>query len=321
MIYFSPMSLYYRKSIKPVLTLFFSLSVLFAGIAIRNMEEIPAEGNYYLLAGFVLMFIHLISYSVINYVPAQSFPVLFLIFGAVIILSIIAAGAMVHPDFLRSAFHSAGQLFIISLYRKKDIYREDPSKNVTRSLILISLVMIFASAMWMLLLGYHIIFKKIDSGFNWMLFNLYSVVNILVGIDAVIILQNSLNRHVIAGKNFLKIDGNDYSNLLSPSDLEIISLFAGTPDRKLNCSRIMARLNIIHDETVLSRQCSQCLEQRMKATLCSDYKRIYNQINKLKRFFETMDIGTILPPKNKMEITSEGWSLHMFENTRLHIDK
>ena len=314
MIYFRPMSLFYRNSVKPVLTLFFSLSVLFTGIAINRLTaENFASSPLYLYTGILLMLLHLASYAIINYSPAKFFPLIFTIFGFVIIVSTLTASYIVHQDFLKTCFHSAAQLFIISLYRKKDIYREDPSKNITRCLIILSTAFIFASIVWMLMLGYHIIFKDMPGGHSWMLFNLYSNINILVGIDALIILQNSLYTHVCISRNSIKINDKDFSNLLSSGDIAILAAFAGNVDRKRSCADLLSL-----DAEHLNEKCVECLQNQYKATMCSDYKRIYNQIHKIKKFLETMDIATIRSPENKREITTEGWNLRMFENIRLH---
>lgn len=265
--------------------------------------------------------VHLAANIFLIFSSPRYFPLSLIVSGIIIIGSILLLKFYVSKEFLKSAFHAMGLLFTASLYRKEDLYKDNLSKDVTRNLIRLAFAILIAAIIWMLLLAYNIVFLKILGGLDWMLFNLYSVFCILIGIDALATLQYGFNTHVYIKKEAIVIDNTDYSNLLSAGDIRIFRAFATSKKRKINCSDVMKKIlgkSVPIDKS--ADKCSICLKENYKATLCSDYKRIYNQINKLKRFLETMNTGTILAPPNKMDITTEGWSLQLFENTKIHIN-
>ncbi len=313
--YHGGVSMYYKKSLLPFMALFFSLSVILSTSALMT----AGKTGHILSTGILLLCMDYLFYMIILHCRAEDFSWILLTFGLLIIGITIAAAVVLDLDLLRSAFHQAGQLYMISLYRKKELYTDNSSKSGSRTMILVAFLIILASVFWMFILGYQIIFNHIPGASAWMLFNLYSILNILIAIDAFMYLQNSLYTHVDLKTDRLRIDSKDLSPLLAANDIQLLYLFAEQKNHTLTCSLALQKLNNSNNTIVDS--CRHCLDEHRKATLCSDYKRIYNQILKLKRFLETMKIATILPPDNKMQITRLGWTLHLFEDVHLHLNK
>jgi len=182
---------------------------------------------------------------------------------------------------------------------------------------------VVAALFWVVALGYNIIFLSMPGSRDWMLFNFYSLVNILVAVDALVSLYHQLHIQVRIWKDGIKVDQIEYSNLLSPGDLVILNLYASHESRCLTCSDIVAALDCDGKtgKDYKTDECHLCIAQNHKATLCSKYKRIYNQIHKIKRLLETTNVGTIVSPDNKTQILQRGWTLKIFEKVRLYHSK
>lgn len=314
------MSLFYRKNTRPLFALLLSLAPFFAGIAISSALNNENNSSLYFSVGICLSVFQCAAYLFVLHISSKRFVVYFLICGFLILFGQISVGFLFDKSFFKVAFITLGQLYILSLYRSKDIYKESPSKDITRFLILTTSLWIIAAMIWMLMLGYNIIFRKMPGASYWMLFNLNSAFNILIGIDALLVLFQSLHTRFSISDNKVAINGIDYTPLLSKNDRDILMLFAKEKSHRINCSAILQKqTDGMSDEN--REICASCIETRQKATLCKHYKRIYNQINKIKKFLETMRVGTILSSQNKMDITKDGWTLHVFENVRFSLEK
>ena len=288
-------------------SLFFSFSVVFSALAIES-------GNGFspvYIAASVMVVMHFGCYLFLfNYKEQRHFHMAFSICLFIILGTIITAALTVHEDFCRSAFHAGAQLFLVSIYQRENLYKARNGKEQIRILYYAALVMVIFGLFWVVMMGMSGVVFKVQAVRNWMVFNFYSGGTIILSVDPILSLKEKLFTQLKVTENTIHIDGHDYSQLLGEKEIGVLHVFLNSPEFSANCSTILEKIG------EPSSKCSECLENRNKATLCPDYKRLYNQINKIKRFTETMQVATILPPQNKMEITREGWTLHLFSNVK-----
>ena len=304
------------------IALYFSISVLLASIEISGTRPAGASGQFSpFWVALILMPLHLAIYAVLLNVRKELFfRRAFLPASGLAVAGILAAGIFVDSDFLRTTFHVLASLYVIFLYRK-DLFpwSRGPRSN-TRFLFWFSLLMAFAGFAWVLVYGFYGLVLRTSGAVYWMLFNLYTIGILIVGLNAIMYTRQALFTQVRVTASSLEVDGRDCTMLLGRKDLLLLRIFIQEPGRHATCARIIEGLASGEDgaEESARAQCYECIMEKHKATLCPSYRRVYNQILKVKKILETMDIGTIVPPKNKMNVTVDGWVLRIFENVHLH---
>jgi len=270
----------------------------------------------------ILFAIHAVIYGfILNITKKRLFFAVF-IWGACLILgSIIFAGIALDQNFLRSVFHSSAALFIIFLFRRELFPFKKKSKENLKILYVCAIFFGVAGIIWVFVYGFYAIILESSHAANWIFFNIYTLGILLAGLNAIIFTRSELFTHVRISSNSILIDDHDYTQLLSQKDVFILRLFAEADDRRMNCAQIIHALseNASENGGFQPPNCEMCLRKKYKATQCSSYRLLYNQILKIKKIIETMNIGTIVPPENKLNITREGWVFKLFENVRLNI--
>ena len=244
----------------------------------------------------------------------------YILLSLIIMLCILSVGIFFYTDYLRSAFHAICGLYLILLY-KQDFFRQMTiNKDRMKFLFAFTLYISIAGLVWVILYGYYGIILKAPGTKNWILFNLYSLGYLFIGLDAVFFMKSKLFTQVRITSDSLFIDDIDYSQLLGQKDIQVLRLFIQNNQYKTSCSVISKELLLDKNENGIIKliDCETCIKEKQKATLCPYYRRIYNQVLKIKKFLETMGIGTILSPQNKMNIIRDGWILHIFENIRIN---
>lgn len=302
---------------------YFSATILLSSLAIFSTtdEVSPAYNSDPLVIGICLMifFFGLYIY-LLNCNRTKDYIRRYILLSLLIILSILGVGIFLYTDYLRSAFHAICGLYLILLY-KQDFFRQMTiNKDRMKFLLYLTLFISIAGLGWIILYGYYGIILRAPGAKNWILFNLYSLGYLFIGLDAVFFMKSKLNTQVRITPDSLFIDDNDYTQLLGQKDIQVLRLFVQNNQYKTSCSIISKELLLDKNENGTTKliDCKTCIREKQKATLCPNYKRIYNQILKIKKFLETMGIGTILSPQNKMNITREGWILRIFENIRIN---
>lgn len=303
---------------------YFSATIFLSSLAIISQIQDSGiiEKRIVLIIGLSLLFCHFILYSVVLSIRNEKrFISVFSISSVVILLSILGVGLIFNVDYFRSSFHAVSALFLIFLYKRDLVFRnsknENKNKERIRFLYNITLIISIAGLCWVFFYGYHGIILRSPGAGNWMIFNLYTTGIIFISVDALLYMKSSLFNQVKIGTDSFSINGNDFTMLLSIKDIEVLRCFVKNNNQQTNCSEITAAL--AENSSTPQPDCAVCIKEKYKATLCADYKRLYNQILKIKKILETMNIGTILSPKNKMNITSEGWVLRIFEDVRIHL--
>ncbi len=129
----------------------------------------------------------------------------------------------------------------------------------------------------------------------------------------ILFIQTMVKTHVRITEKTLMVNDRNYGNLLAPRDLQILHFLSGQPFQKANCSEIQKNLcgKVLPD-------CACCARVNTKASLCPTYKKTYNQILKIKKIMEALNIGTIETAKNKQNILDKGWTLNWHKKVNFH---
>ena len=131
--------------------------------------------------------------------------------------------------------------------------------------------------------------------------------------------RSRMYRRVYITSNKIMIDNYDFTKFLGKVNLNIIHSFILNQNKNITCSLLISCLsNGDQDNPSLNKwDCEECLNRESKVTLCPKYKTIYNRILDIKKLFESLEIGTIISPENKMNILTEGWKLRFFDDIRV----
>lgn len=310
--------------IRAGVSLYFSASVFLSAIV---MKGIHPESYFVgkpdpLVIGLILMAVFFGLFAVLlNMKNEELYSRVFIISSIVIMTSILAVGVFLYFNFLRIAFHAAAQLYLIYLYKHEIFGRKKRKKESLRVIYFITLFITAASLAWVFFFGYHGIILNAPTAKPWMILNLYTIGIVFISLDAILSLYKKMYRQVLITADSLLVDNHDFTQLLGQKDLEVLSVIANRPSGNVSCASILEKLSPENDPQAIKEKCETCIREKYKATLCPDYKRIYNQILKIKNILETMRIGTILSPENKMNITREGWTLLMFAGVRIQLQK
>ncbi len=303
------------------IALYCSISVLLASIEISGTQATGTPGSFRpFLVAMILLPLHFAIYAVLLSARKEAFfRRAFLPASGIAVAGILAAGLVVDPDFLRTVFHTLAALYIIFLYRKDLFPWSRGARANTRFLFWFSLLMAAAGFLWVIVYGFYGLVLRTSGAESWMIFNLYTIGILIIGLNAIMHTRQALFTRVLVTPVSLEVDGRDCTMLLGRKDLLLLRIFIQEPGRRATCARIVSGLD--SGDEVAGKQtgarCHMCIVEKHKATLCPSYRRVYNQILKVKKILETMDIGTIVPPKNKMNVTADGWVLRIFENVQL----
>jgi hypothetical protein len=250
-----------------------------------------------------------------SWLRAAFFAVTIVVLGSIGIM-----GALESPEYLRSVFHAGAAIYCLFLYRRDTISRALQSKVNARTIYLFSLIMVASGFAWVLIYGTLGLLLLHGTAPLWMLFNFYTVGILVVGLHATLSIRRNLSIRVRIGNALFEVDGRDCTPLLGRTDRVLLLTFLSDPQRRATCAGIASAMASGVDARHGSDDdCARCIQENRKATLCHAYRRIYNQVLKVKKILETLEVGTIVPPTNKMRVTHDGWAFRAFADVTLHI--
>ncbi len=300
-----------------LIALYFSATFILA--LLTRDEPPPASFAAFLLSpiapGLLLAAFHAAAYLVIlSMERPRGFLIAFASGGAFILASIVASALAVYPDLLRSTFHAAGALILIFVFKRDRLPFIDNRKDLARVVLYFLAFLEAGVLIWVILHAYHGIILGAPATKQWIVFNLYTAGYLFLGLVAILYTRRLMRTRVlVTGDRFL-VDENDCTPLFGRSDLLVMRLFARSRERRVTCADILREAGSVPSA---ASRCGRCVSGRHKATLCADYRRIYNQVLKTKKILESLRIGTILQPGNKMNVTREGWWLELFQHVDL----
>jgi len=302
--------------------LYFSCSVLLASLTILETQHVRLPGHFLspLLVAIALTPLQFVLYAALLNIRREAiFRKLFPIASGFALAGTIAAGIFSNPEYLRSAFHGVASLYIIFLYRRDPKGKDRGGSFNNKFLYRFSLIVAAAGFIWVIIYGFYGVVLHALGTESWMIFNGYTVGVIVIGLNAILQLKRASYTEVRVSASSFHVDGHDFTGLFGQKDLLLLNIFVSREDRHATCAQIMDELSLpeLRAGHLGSTDCQTCVRDRQKATRCSSYRRVYNQVLKVKKILESMDVGTVNPPKNKMNVKTDGWVLRIFENVRL----
>ena len=306
--------------VRAVVAFYMTASVVLCATAIaaQASAELPGSGRLPLLLGGAVAAVHLAIYGGLLMTRRSRLVRLGLMPAAGIAMVAVITAGLVYADFFRSAFHTLGALYLIFLYHRRHLPWAVTADAGTRTLVRFSSVMLLTGLLWVFVHAYVGVFLRLPGTEWWIPFNLYTLGILGIGLVIVMRVPHDSSVHVVITPESIVVNGNDYTGLLGSTDLRILSFVAGAPGRRVTCSDILSALSETQTKPHgMPEECQKCVSAREKASLCPHYRRTYNQILKVKRTIETLGIGTITPPANKMNVTTDGWLLETARNVHL----
>jgi hypothetical protein len=291
---------------RTALSVFFSLTIPLAALSIIKITLLPV----------LLMGVLILCYLVILLVETPRwFPVTIAIGSTIILTVILLLGFTVNRNYLRCAFHAIAALILVFMFKRHRLPFVGNTRESNRISFVFLIVLEVSGLFWVILHGYHGIILSTNSTQKWIGFNIYTIGYLLIGLMAILHAHSLMLKRVWVSRSRFFVDDRDYTPLMGSGDLGILYQFVVSTGHKVTCGDIVQKIET--GSTHRIPDCPACRENHNKATLCPDYRRIYNQILKIKKILETLGIGTILQPPNKMNVTREGWRLELFHHVSI----
>ncbi|MCX7655160.1 MAG: hypothetical protein N2Z76_01380, partial [Treponemataceae bacterium] len=268
--------------------------------------------------GAIVGLVHFTVYLFLFRSHAVRFISKFFIGAIVCIGSTLIVAFVLYHDLSRSAFHVVGAFLLIFVFKFECFKPFDKHKITARLLPTILVILEIGVTLWVLIHAIYGILLNTSFAQKWVLFNLYTIGYLFLGIFAIQESKKFQDVVITITKNSFLVDTHDYSSLFGEKDLFLMWLFAQKNLTYLTCSEIIkAYTEHFKEKGDRYDQCQECITHHYKATRCSHYKRIYNQILKIKRILETLKVGTIVQPTNKMKIKEQGWHFEPFQHVQI----
>ncbi|MEJ5189310.1 MAG: hypothetical protein WHT84_08890 [Breznakiellaceae bacterium] len=298
------------------LALYLSLSGLLALHTIEN-GEISCKIKPCVI-GILLAVLHGIAYFYILTAENPKFIQKFFLCAFLCLSTIILLSITLYQELFRSAFHILGAFFLIFIFKFENFNLSRTNKLNIQLLYILLITIEIVVTLWVFLHAIYGVLLRAPFAQKWVLFNLYTSGYLIIGIFAIFELRSFINILVLINKESFVVDNENYSHLFGKKDLFLLWLLTQQEYKALTCSEIMQSYSTQFGQEKKSfPQCTTCITHKYKATMCNEYKQIYNQILKIKKTLETLHIGTIIQPSNKMKIKEEGWRFEPFQGVTI----
>lgn len=305
------------------LALYFSLSGFLAlsTMEYAELQQYANASKHSIVLGLLLTFIHFCVYLYVLQSTSNTYSKKFFLGALINLLSTLVLSFLVYQDLFRSIFHILGAFLLIFIFKFSYFTASNKSILNTKILVVTLIILEIGVTSWVLLHAFFGVLLKAAFAQKWMIFNAYTAGYLFIGLFAIKEASSYGTIIVEIQKNAIRIGNNNISNLFSKKDLLLLWLLTkiNTPEcNSITCSEVVRAYSEYCCENENNyQQCQNCLEAHYKATVCKQYKLIYNQILKIKKILETFLIGTIIQPDNKMHIKEEGWKFVPFKNVKI----
>lgn len=302
------------------IALFFGSSniVITVAIHLNPSKKIPATPFANNTHFFIFMVSIFLFSSVFFFFPMlckkkKNFSLCAVISSISQLLFFIIIAITVHRDYFSVIFQLLIMYSLIFLYKYR-LFISGLQKKSQINRIYISSIMLFSfSFVWLLMMGYAIVTRQEPRWIEAIFYNIYLAVLVLLILIFSLSVKSGLYRKVIISDDKIRIDDYDLTEVLGTINLCIIRLFLSCENERVNCAVILNNCFSTLDEN----PCDECLQNKNKVSLCPKYRNIYNRILEIKKLFESLEIGTIIFPDNKMKILQEGWKIRFFDDIRI----
>lgn len=324
-----------EKSLKPSflfrLTTSFVFSLAFAAITLlihanpsgaEPGTPFPGNGAAVIVTLISFIFLWGFYFSILIINRKNIFLIHYFASFAAVAAVTIWLGLSFHRDYFTHIFQVILIYWLLFIFRN-DLFASLHSKRQFYTFLFIFNTVIFGTALlWIILMGYAIATRQEPRWAESLVYNAYNTVLIFfLGVTSLRLqLQRFRNIRIIGGD--LYIDDWDFSRYFSDLDTNIIREFLSA-EGNLTCFMLEKTLrtdsngNTGGEQKPVTWDCKACIADGHTTTKCPKYKNIYNRILNIKKLFETLDIGTIITPENKMQIKKEGWKMRLFDDVRV----
>jgi len=281
----------------------------------------PFSNKYIALILILISFVIIgtIYYILLNISNSKLFISTFSITFSIITAGTIYSSLVLHRDYFTHIFQIIIIYWLIYVY-KSDLFISVHSKKKFYSSIFRIDTFIFAAfSVWIIVMGYAIATRQEPRWAESIIYNAYNLILvILLGVSSLDLKLKRFRKIRIINKK-LYIDNWNFTQFFTDIEKEIIIQFLKT-ESNLTCSALeflVSKDSRKQTENSNKWDCSICLEKEFTATQCPKYKKLYNRILNIKKLFETLEIGSIIAPENKMQIKQIGWKLRLFDDVRV----
>jgi hypothetical protein len=230
-----------------------------------------------------------------------------------------AFGSVAHRDYFTAVFQYVIATFALFLYwlrsRPVSQVRPETFRSVGRAGYAAFLLL----TVWIMMMGYAISTRAEPRPIESILYNSYNMLldfALLVGSRELVL--RSLRTLSLRRDGAVLLDGAPVDFVLGAGGIRILRTFLSSPERRATCADI-GRNALESGMSKRRSDCALCEAEGSKASLCPEYRATYNRVLELKKLLEFLEVGSILPPKNKRRVLAEGWRLALFENVRVEM--
>lgn len=232
---------------------------------------------------------------------------------------LVLCALFIHRDYFTMVFQLFLMYPLIFFFQYKIIFTGPQESVHVRRMYYLSVIFFVLWFVWLLMMGYSIVTRQEPRWIESIIYNVYISVLLLMLFIHMLKLRSRMYRRVFISSGTIKIDDYDFTEFLGKVNLNIIRTFILYHNKNVTCSLLISCLNDRNQDNTLINihDCEECLSKERKVTLCPKYKTIYNRILDIKKLFESLEIGTIISPDNKMNILTEEWKLRFFDDIRV----
>ena len=278
----------------------------------RNSLQVSAV----MLITFAVLLV--IYYLLLAIKDSLRFIILFCLSFIIIEAGTLVSAAMAHKDFFSHLFQVIIVYWLIFFFRNDLFFSSHRQKTFYTGLIWINTIIFAVFSVWLIFMGYAVVTQQEPRWAESIIYNAYNLLLvILLGVSS-LRLQLKRFRRLRITDDKLFIDSRDFSGLFNSTEKDLILEFVRTGD-SITCADIVKKYSSNDKKTGknIKWNCGECIDNNFTASQCPKYKKIYNNVLNIKKIFETLEIGTIISPSNKMKIKESGWKLRLFDDVRV----
>jgi hypothetical protein len=301
----------------------FPLVALVAGAGFSHVDAPTAEFLRAMpqlaIGGFIVSFF---AYSLVLRIAN---PFAFATVGSLVVMALIAgamhAGLRYHRDFFSAAFTDLPVALCLLLGWARSRPAGTLKPQVLRAMGGAGYVIFGVFAVWILMMGYAISTRAEPRPIESIIYNCYNaaLAFLLLLLSRGVVLKSK--RTLVVSSTGINLDDAPIEDVLGTTEMAMLRAFIAAPGGRLSCADFQASMEKSNPERKRKHDCASCDPSVSKAADCPGYRSTYNRVLVIKRLLEFLEIGTILPPKKKLQILSDGWRFLSFENVKIKANK
>lgn len=228
-------------------------------------------------------------------------------------------GLFVHRDYFSAFFMHIAAWSVLFLYWIDTTQASRINPEIRRGIGNVSFIVYILLSIWIMMMGYAIATRQEPRPIESLAYNAFNALaafGILVFSRRLIVRSYRVIR---LHDDIITVDGKPISDIIGDSGERILKAFLSSIDHRFTCRSLA---NLLHRSIKFEVQpttCDSCLPDTAKASGCPTYRAIYNQVLKLKKTLEFLEIGTLVSPSNKRDVIATGWKLVLFQDVRSSI--